>query len=52
MRCTVELDNPEALAIERVLQWVAADNERKLVAGLEAQHIAYRLRQYDLRLDP
>src|ERR1700730_1621261 len=24
MRCTVEIDKPEALAIERVLQWVAA----------------------------
>src|SRR5712671_894635 len=24
MRCTVETDKPEALAIERVLQWVAA----------------------------
>src|SRR6516225_5271681 len=24
MRCTVEIDKPEAVAIERVLQWVAA----------------------------
>ena len=24
MRCTVEIDKPEASAIERVLQWVAA----------------------------